>query len=287
MMRTTLTTLLLLTFFASPALAGAWLQPEGKAYLRLSSGILNTETRFDSEGEEVPFDASGGGFRNVSYEDLAVNFYAEVGIHPDWTLIGVGSWKNLQAEQPSAIFTTYGFGDLGLGVKRSLYRSTWTVASASGMISVPTGYDPAEYPAIGSDVSEGSVSLELGRAGHAWWSNVESFLKIRGGDFRSQVGGSLGGGFSVSSSWAFRGEFRGAVPVGSTDNTGSGALFDPTAVDPSNLDVAGTVSFNLPQGVAIEAGLRSTVWGENTLKGTRFSVALATSPSLRLWGGEE
>jgi hypothetical protein len=35
----------------------------------------------------------------------------------------------------------------------------------------------------------------------------------------------------------------------------------------------------------VEAEVRGTVWGENTLDGTRFYLALATGAPLRLWGG--
>ena len=57
--------------------------------------------------------------------------------------------------------------------------------------------------------------------------------------------------------------------------------FDPAAVDPSQLDLAATLSYTIGAGVALEAEARSTVWGENTLTGTRWGLALATSPAWR------
>jgi hypothetical protein len=275
---------------ASPpgsALAGAWLQEPGTAYVRLSGGYLVTDTRFDRDGNEIPFDNAGGGFRDVEYRDFAAGAYAEWGLHRDWNLITDLTWKRLRADQPSARFTTYGFGDAGVGVKRSLYRGPHTVASAGVSVSVPTGYDPGEYPALGSDTVDLTASLQAGTSTAAYWVNGEAAYRFRGGDFRNQVGGAVTGGFGVSRAVALRGDVRGAVGVGRGPAPDGGLRFDPTAVDPGNLDAAGTVSVRVAPGTALEAEVRSTVWGENTLVGTRFSLAVATSPALRLRSGRE
>jgi len=280
---------LLLIASVSPgrALAGAWLQPEGTAYLRLSGGVLSTESRFDQNGDSVPFDAAGGGFRDTGYNDLAFTLYGELGVHEDWTVLADITWKSVEADQPSALFTTTGLADVGLGIKRALWRGSRSVASVGGYLVIPSGYDPAEYPALGSDVAEGGLRLQAGTATARFWGNLEGNLRIRSGAFRDQIGGALTGGLTLTRTLGFRAEARGSVPVGSAAGGSDSVRFDPSQVDPSQLDLAATVSYRVGGGIAVETEVRRTILGENTLEGTRFSFALATSPAVRFWRPRE
>ncbi len=266
---------------SGPARAGAWLQEPGTAYLRLSAGTLSTRERLDQDGRTVPFDAAGGGFRNTRYEDLAVSMYAEVGLVPGWNLVAAGSWKRLQANQPSAVFETYGFSDLAVGVKRGLWRGSRGVASVLAAATIPTGYAVEEYPALGSGIRDLSLGLSAGSSFTGYWGNLDAAYVFRGGVFRDRVEGALGGGTGIGSRVGLRGEARGGVAVGSSPARPGEMRFDPATVDPDNLDLAATVSVAAGRGVAVEAEARTTVWGRNTLSGTRWSLALATSPAWR------
>ncbi len=266
---------------AGAAAAGAWLQEPGTAYLRLSAGLLSTRERFDPGGHRVPFDQAGGGYRDTRYRDLASTLYAEVGVAPGWNLVAASTWKRLRAVQPSAVFTTYGFSDLSVGVKRGLYRGGRAAASVLVSATVPTGYDPSEYPALGSNVADYGLAVSAGGSAGGFWGTGDLGYLLRGGPFRDQVTGSVGGGFAVGSRIGIRAEARGGLAVGPRPRAGATARFDPAAVDPSHLELAETAAFELGRGVAVEAEARTTVWGENTLTGTRWSLALATSPALR------
>jgi hypothetical protein len=270
------------------ALAGAWVQDPGTAYIRVTSGYLASDERFDQEGDRVPWDASGGGFRDSQYQELAATLYAEVGIAAGWNAVASVPWSRVQADQPTAVFTTYGVGDITLALKRALSSGGGTVSSAMVGFAFPGGYDETEYPALGAGVREGSI---LAQVGHSWgspWANLEAEVRVRGGGHADQLRGALGGGMSANRWIAFRAEARGvlslfeemgilpAAPVG----TGS-PPFDPAAADPTYLDLAGTVSVHVTRGVALEGEVRSTVRGENTLAGTRWTLAVATSPAWR------
>jgi hypothetical protein len=274
---------LLILLHPVPCRAGAWVQEAGTAYLRFITGYMVTSERYDAEGNVVQWDTSGGGFRNSEYQDLEGSFYAEAGIARGWSLVAQLAWKRVQAEQPSAVFTTYGLGDLSLAVKRSIWQS-WTVASVAVGVIFPTGYDVGEYPALGAGETELFGALGFGASNGTLWGNAEAAYSSRGGVFSDQVGAVLGGGWTVSPRFGVRGEFRGGFAltpaVSETD-----VRFDPATVDPSQINAAGTVSFAAVKGLAIEGEVRTTLWGENTLAGTRWSLALATSPAWR-WGGE-
>jgi hypothetical protein len=263
-----------------PAGAGAWLQEAGTAYVRLSSGYLATRERFDEDGDRVQWDTSGGGFRNARYRDIALAAYAEAGLARDWTVVLAGGWSHLQARQPSAEFETYGFGDVTVGVKRSLGRWSRSVASAGGYLTFPTGYDTGDYPALGSNVTDLSVVGSAGTSGSRAWGTAEVEYRIRGGGFRNQVRGAVGGGWNPAPRLGLRAEIRGTRAVGAAAE-GNALRFDPAAVDPSVLEAAGTVSVSVGGGIAVEGEVRTALAGENTLAGTRWSLAVATSPAWR------
>ena len=264
--------------------AGAWLQPYRTGYLRLTSGILVSDERFDAHGNRVPWDTSGGGLRDAEYHDMNVSIYGEIGVARGWNAIVWTEWKHLEAQQPTAVFTTYGFGDVALGVKRSVVSSWTNVVSLVAGINFPTGYDVNEYPALGAGATEGILQAQFG---HYWggpWSNVEAEFRVRGNDYADQVRGALGGGWTLFRKLGIRGEARGALSLGAQDSTAtSTGFFNPETQNPSYLDLAGTVSWTVGYSVALEAEVRGTVMGENSLAGTRWTLALATSPSWDLW----
>ena len=263
--------------------AGAWLQPYRTAYLRVTSGVLASDERFDEHGNRVPWDTSSGGLRDAEYHDMNVSAYGEVGFARGWNAIFWTEWKHLEAQQPSAVFTTYGFGDVALGVKRSIYSSMSTVVSVVAGVSFPTGYDVNEYPALGAGATEGIVQAQLGRSWGGPWSNLEAEFRVRSRDYADQLRGALGGGWSMFRRLGVRGEARGALALGAEDSTTATGFFNPETQNPSYLDLAGTLSVAIGHGLAIEGEVRSTVVGENALAGTRWSLALATNPVWTLW----
>lgn len=275
--------LVLVCLVPGTARAGAWLQDEGTLYLRLGAGLLTTRERFDANGNRVQWDTSGGGFRDARYRDLGLSLYTEVGVLRGWNAIVAAGWSRLQAEQPSAVFTTYGLTDITLGVKRGLWNPGRAVTSAAVAVTFPTGYETADYPALGSGVTDVSVQALAGASAGVLWGTTEVEYRLRGGGFRNQVRGALGGGWNASRRVGFRAEVRGAAAVGTGDGTyGAGMVrFDPATVNPRYLDAAATASLAAGRGAAVEFEVRSTVAGENTLAGTRWTLAVATSPAWR------
>lgn len=73
-----LTTLLV----SLPALAGAWTQPQGGAYVRAGYRAWRGDQAFTATGDFAPVG---------SFTDHALQYYAEVGLAPNWTLIARGA----------------------------------------------------------------------------------------------------------------------------------------------------------------------------------------------------
>jgi hypothetical protein len=271
----------LLPLLPGVATAGAWVQREGEAYIRLTGGYLEADERFDKDGNKIPFNET----IPTVYQDFAMTLYTELGVHPQVTLIGDVNWKALEANAKGVGFSdssTTGFADARLGLKVGVGKWNTTVASIGGVITFPTGYDPTDYPALGSDVTELTLDAQIGDASIKSWINGEAWIKFRGGDFRDQIGGALGMGFDVAGPLAFRGEGRGGLPLGKPRENND-PVVDPADFDPAFFDLAGTLSFRVGGAVALEAEARTTVGGRNTLRATRWTVGIATSPAARLW----
>jgi hypothetical protein len=263
-------------------LAGAWVQPEGEAYVRLTGGYLATDERFDRDGNKIPFHET----TPTEYQDLLMALYAEVGIDGHVALITDLAWKAVDAKVQNAATgadsSTAGFADAGLGLKVVVAKWNTTVTSVGAMLRFPTGYDPDDYPALGSDVSEITLSAQMGDASIKSWINGEAYFMLRGGDFRNQVGGALAMGFDITRILAFRGEARGGLPLGDA-RVNDDPQVDPADFDPSFFDLAATLSLKVARGLAVEAEARNTLGGRNTLRSVRWTFGIATSPTLRLW----
>ena len=282
MLRHTAATAIALSLLApSAGSAGAWVQPEGEAYLRILGGWFETDERYDSEGKPIAFDPNAP----TVYRDFATALYGELGVSPRVTIVTDIQWKRVEADLRGTAgdSTNSGFADAGFGLKVGLGKWNTTVASLGVMAVFPTGYDSDRYPALGSDVMDLTLSAQVGDASIKSWINGEAWFTARGGDFRDQAGGALGLGFDVVSPLAFRAEARGELPLGEPRPTTS-VLVDPADFDPSYLDVAATFSVRVIRGLAVEVEGRHTVGGRNTLRGTRWSLGLATSPAWRWWG---
>lgn len=261
--------------------AGAWLQEPGTAYLRLSAGYLSTDQRYDENGNVIPFDNAGGGTRDTRFKDGSFTLYSEWGVHPNWNLLGDVTWKYVEAVQPSATFKTWGAGDVRAGIKRRLYRGTSTVMAMGVLVVIPTGYDPDEYPALGSGVWELGGLFQIGGSGTGYWWNTDALFRWRGEPFRPLIELAVNGGTGIGDRLGLRFEARGGMPIGASNISNEDFRFDPVTVDPTWVDLSGTVAFDLKNGLALEAEVRGTVHGENTLKGTRFTLAVATQPAWR------
>lgn len=273
--------MLLVLATVSGAQAGAWLQPPGKAYLRLSGGWLETDSRFDASGHAVPFDDFGG-FRDTTYRDLESILYMEVGVHPRLTVLGTALAKSLRASQEAAVYRTRGLSDVMVGLKTRLWKGLWHVGSLSAEWWLPTGYEPDHYPALGSGTRTLRLGAHAGASAGKVWANADVIYGFRQTPFRNQLWGILSGGYALSSRLAARGSVGVLSPLGKTKQIPE-ALFDPATVDARGVEAAATLSWGVGAW-ALEGEVRGPLQGENILNGTRVALAVATRSNVRLWG---
>ena len=176
------------------AWAGAWAQPKGQYYTKISSSIYRSDELFNAVGDRQPISIYGSDFKaNQGF------LYVEYGVLDRLTLIGQLSGAAL--EQESKIrhnllrLSTSGVGDLVLGAKYQLVGAP-IVFSPSLKVKIPTSYDDDLTPALGTGSSDVELGAMAARSLYPLplYVGVEAGYRVRGGPFSNQIsaGAELG-----------------------------------------------------------------------------------------------
>ncbi len=267
---------LVLTAAACPtAYAGAWVQPKGGSFVKLSWFATRSSERAGPDGSSMPADPSGG-----DYVEQMLYGYFEYGLITRLSLLGSFAYKDMTVEAEPE-FGTRSTGDLRLGGRWGLVQGPKALA-LEGIVSIPT------YPA--SDLSQppgqreqnlpagtGQTEAELRVLGGMslyplpLYANLDLGYRVRGGGFSDQWLGVLefGGG---SPSFFSKVELRGLGENGDID---------------SDLQVGGVSVAERSLRLNVEASVRpfSAVWvgggysahlaGRNTLTGGQWQLFFA------------
>ena len=133
------------------AWAGAWAQPKGQYYTKLSSIFYRSDEVFDAAGDRQPITIYGSNFRaNQGF------LYAEYGLLERLTLITQLSGASLESENNIRHnvlrLTTSGLGDVVLGAKYQLVGTPIVLSPFAGVkISVLARCFKQHQCAIGVD----------------------------------------------------------------------------------------------------------------------------------------
>jgi hypothetical protein len=269
--------LLGLTGPARAALAGAWTQARGHVYFRAAVSGVDTDERFDVDGERVPFQESGAAIRDTEYRSRELRLYAEYGITDLVTGYGSLAYARLRMEQVSVRYETNGAADLYLGVRYRLTRGGPPV-SVSGEVKVPTGYATEETPALGAGTADGTARLLAGISRGRSYGTAEAGFTLRAGDFQNELLYAAEVGWSAPRTLSARAVLRGRRALGEpSPETGASPLFDPGLASPRLATIDGVLGFEVARGVTLETGISRVLGGRNALAGTALEVALAWS----------
>jgi len=261
-------------FTASPARAGAWLQPKGDGYGKVSLLAQRTAQRLDDEGN--PANANPGG---ADYAEQQVFFYGEWGLKHWFTALGSFAIKN-QTIETTPEFGTLSTGDLRLGGRLGLVQGPKSLAIES-LVWIPT------YPK--SDLSQppsqreqflpagtGEPALEIRLLGGLslfplpLYTNLDVGYLARGGEFTDQWLGTVEFGGSnqnlfakLELRWLFEASSGGVDLVG-------GRVSPPERFLRAGIELAfrvvGPAWFNL--------GYSPLIQGQNTLDSNQWGFGL-------------
>ena len=98
--------------------AGAWTQPPGNLYARLTYAGITSRTRFDADGERVDLEprfAFGGRDGATEYRAREARAYAEYGLIERFTTYGSLTLKSVVMDEPVVKSTKFGTGDFIVG----------------------------------------------------------------------------------------------------------------------------------------------------------------------------
>ena len=173
---------------ATPQLtwAGAWAQPKGQYYTKLSSIFYRSDEVFDAVGDRQPITIYGSDFRaNQGF------LYIEYGLLERLTLITQLSGASLQSESNIRHNvlrqTTSGLGDVELGAKYQLLSKP-IVLSSLAVVKLPTSYDDLN-PALGTGDADVELRLLTARSFHPLpvYIGAEAGYRLRSGPFSNQI----------------------------------------------------------------------------------------------------
>lgn len=263
-----ITVVLLSAGSAAPARAGAWTQPAGGFYQKFEMATTRTDREYDDSGQRTGFSS---GLTPAEYRRAEVRWYGEYGLASAWTLVGSLAWQSGEVEELAARFRTRGISDARLGVRRALGHGPW-VTAVGLEFKVPTGYEPADFPALGTGDPDAGVSLQAGRGFGRAYVNGEVGYRVRGGAPRDEIPFSAEIGWAPAGRLQLRGTVRGRMSLAGTFATGT---IDPASADSRELDLQGVVAVRLARRWEVESGLVTSLAGRRSLARSEYSLGLA------------
>lgn len=254
------------------AIAGAWTEPQGGAYVRFAGAGIDTRDRFDSEGNRVAYD-DGGAAGPVRYRDRELRLYAEYGLRDAVTLYGSATYKSVRTEQGTASSENVGVSDLGIAARVRVRGGGAPIALAVEAL-VPSGYSTTGSPTLGSGEAQitlrGLWGVGLGRA----YATGDAGFTYRAGRYRNELVYSGEAGSRLMGPAYARVVARGVRAFGEPSGRPQGAVFDPGLTSPRSLELAATAGVDLGGGVSLEGGLTHALSGRDSLAGNSLELAL-------------
>lgn len=272
------------------ARAGAWTQPPGHLYARVTFAGIDSRSRFDSEGEPIGLEEPNSTRRGTEYQSREIRSYGEYGLTEGFTIYGSLPLKRVRIVEPLAVSTTLvqpevvhettGLGDLSFG-GRFRIRSGPGPVSIAGEVKLPTGYATTDNPALGNGYVDATLRGLIGAS--AGWSYVTADLgwMHRWGAYQDAVLWSFEVGGRMLRDYRLRGVVRGVRSLGEPAGDPSGPIFDPALASPRSLSVEAVVGDEIIPGLLLEAGIHHVASGHNTLAGNTVEIGLAWSGRVR------
>lgn len=248
-----------------------WPRGKGKGYVQLSLGRAEASRGFDANRNR----GSLGSLENPeTYDETALYVYGEYGLANQLTLIGSTFIKSAEGRNLNGSFSNAGLSDLTLLFRYSLPQVGPLVISPQVGVSIPTGYDPADSPPLGSSEFDLLAQVTFGLS---FWP-VPAYLgsgigfKQRGGIIQNEVTSYIEGGYFVTEKFLLRG--RGDLTESTSNTTNTFSMLDQVT-EQGYVTVGPGVSVLLSSRWQLHADLRWTVRGRTTADLFSGTVGLA------------
>ncbi len=253
--------------------AGAWSQAKGGYYAKFSGIFYNAGEAFDGQGNRQ------SRALDETFDSRQGFFYLEYGLKNRLTLITSLSAGRLASETTQSSLSTSALGDLGIGAKYQITDGP-VVLAPYVMLKLPTGYDEADVPAIGTGDPDFEVRMLAARSLYPTplYLGVELGLRLRSGRFSNQVPYTFEVGATPNDRLFFKIAFDGVnTLIGSGGNT---AVMDSMSNQVSEGDfvkVGFNAAFNVAGNAWIDVSYDTVFSGKNVGAGSSFGIGLSIS----------
>ena len=255
------------------ASAGAWAQPQGQYYAKVSTILYASDEVYNDMGDRAAMGMDGEEF--TSRQAFA---YIEYGLLPKLSLVGQTSLGRLEARSDFTEQITEGLGDLELGLKYQVLERPLAVA-AQLKTKLPTGYHDEYMPPLGT----GSADLEMRLLGGMslyplpMYAGVEGGYRLRGGRFSDQIPYAMELGGSPHDRVFAKGYVQGEwTRSEDREPTGLVGSLQVSEGDLHKLGLNGAV--RLSSNLWLDFLWERVIAGENVGAGTSWGVGLAVTP---------
>jgi len=255
------------------ALAGAWVQDDGKTLLILSAIHSDSGVAFDDAHRRTRFPDDG----KSQLDQL--NLYVEHGITPDLSFIGnfYADRVGYRNDAGYGSRTTSGLGDQEIGLRYRLDpgagQGPW-VGAAQFLVSVPA-YDRHDEPAIGLGDYGAELRYSLGRGyrlgQHEAYLDMGLAARLRGADAADEVRLDIATGVALTSRWVLLSELNVIQGLGNGRGWNRSNLIASNNYDLTKLRLS--MLRTLPGGTQLQLGVQQVVAGRNTGGGSAVFAA--------------
>ena len=275
------------SFLPAVAWGGAWTQPRGDSYLRLTYAWWSTDTRYDAQGRRTGLEEPGLPVRGTEYRDLEFRVYGEFGLVERLTTYGSFAYKRVRLFEPLTIVrgrvlpdvahNTNGIGDVYLGSRFRIHGGRVPVSLASE-VKVPSGYSTKANPSLGTGKADFTLRGLMGASAGWMYATADAGWTYRGGAYQNELlySGEIGGSL-FSRYYLWRCVLRGRRSLGETMQPSDLAIFDPNLASPRALELSVVLGEEIVKGVNLEAAITHVLSGRNSLAGKAFEVGIAWS----------
>jgi len=251
--------------------AGAWSRAPGSYYAKVSGLLYDSEDVFNDMGRRAPMGMDGERFRaGQSF------LYLEYGLREHMTLVSSLSAGRLVSEDQFVESTTWGIGDVEVGIKYQLSEKALVVAPQL-MLKIPSGYNANFDPAMGTGEIDVEARFLVSRSLYPLpvYFSAELGYRMRGGLYSDQMPYVIEAG-ATPHKRLFAKIFGSGTDTRNKDASEASGIVGLAQVSEGDfLKVGAQLAVGITEPLWLDVLFERTVDGENVGAGTTWGIGLS------------
>ena len=264
---------LLLEGTVNQVAAGAWSQPAGHYYTKLSGIFYSADEVYNEMGVR-----QAQGMDDDSFDGSQGFLYVEYGLRERLTVVSQINAGVLAAMDTFTKRETTGIGDVDLGVKYQLTDGP-IVVSPFATLKIPTGYNEHFDPPMGTGHADLELRLLAARSLYPLpvYVGAESGFRFRGGEYSNQLPYFLEVGVTPHPRVFAKGYVSGInTRTSDEESTGEVGSLQVSEGDFTKLGFNG--AYKLAGPMWVDVLVESIIDGENVGAGVSWGLGFSYSP---------